>query len=247
MSSTNVTRGTGTPPAHVVADPLRVPAIAADLLPVEIRDARSNKRSRRRVVVGLVATALLVGAGYAGLFALSAAAEMQQESVEAEVATVQQQQNQFRDLVDAQTRTAAIDQQLASLMADDVRWQKVVRSIQQAAPSGVRVSSISANLSGFGVVAGGGAAGTAGGGQGGVKVPGGGAERVLGTITISGTTPRRDAMSRFLTDLEKAEGLDRPLIDSLSETTESGSSYSYSAHFDLTAAALGGRFAKGGK
>ncbi|GGK28593.1 hypothetical protein GCM10010124_21620 [Pilimelia terevasa] len=227
MSSTNVARGAA---SGRLTGPMRIPPISADLLPDEIRDARANRRRRRQAIAGLVGAAVLVGSAWAGVLALSTAARMQQELVEADVAAVQRQQGEFAPLIETQTKAAAINKQLAALMADDVRWQRVLRGIQQAAPSAVKVGSLNANVTAFE----GGAGSAPAAGPPTVSAPGGG-DRVIGKITLSGTATRKTDVARFLTDLENVNGIDRPLLDSYTGTA-------FNLHMDLTAAALGGRF-----
>lgn len=236
-SPTHVSPGT----AHgaAAADPLRIPPIAADLLPLEIRDARSTRRRRRQVVVALLGTVALVAAAYAGLLTLSTAAGLQQRAAEREVAQVRQDQQQYAELIQAQQQTATIEKQLTGLMADDVRWQQLLRGVTAAAPSGTALETVNASLTGF---AGGGAAAPGGAappaGSAAVKVPGGDGERVIGTVSLTGTAKRRDDIARYLTALEQVPGVDRPMLDSM--TSEAG--ITFALHADLTAAALGGRF-----
>lgn len=230
MSSTHVARGTAAV-GQTYADPRRIPPIAADLLPLEVRDARSNRRRRRQVVAALVGTVALVGAAYAGLFTLSAAAALMEGQVRDDIATVKKQQEQYAPLAQAQAETAALNGKLATLMAQDTHWGTLLRQVSQAAPAGMKITDFDGRLSaaaaaGKGTSAQPGAA---------VTLPGGGTETVIGSLEVQGTAAKKADIATLMDKLEATRTLDRPVVTSVEFAD---GRFSFTVAMDLTAAAL---------
>ncbi|HEX5739941.1 MAG TPA: PilN domain-containing protein [Pilimelia sp.] len=236
MSSTHVARGTAVV-GQPYPDPRRIPPIAADLLPLEIRDARSNRRRRRQVVAALIGTVALVGAAYAGLFTLSAAAELMESRVRDDITAVKQQQEQYAPLVQAQSETAALNGKLAALMAQDAHWGPLLREVSQAAPAGMKITNFEGQLPAAAAADRGAAAqpGAA------VTLPGGGNETVVGTLEVQGTAARKADVATLMDTLEASRTVDRPVVKSVEAD---GSRVAFTLAMDLTAATLDDEYRK---
>ncbi|MGI5169963.1 PilN domain-containing protein [Spirillospora sp. CA-253888] len=219
------------PEAGTRAERWRVPAIAADLLPPEITDARRNRRVRRAVLTGLAAcTALLAVAGGAGVYR-TAAARGDLADAERRIQELQHRQQSFGELVRAQQETAATGTRLSALLAEDLSWARLLTELRTAAPSGVRVIGVSASLTSAGRAAPGAAA----------AAPAG--QRKIGGVTITGSAWSNASAAAYLDALAEVRGVAAP---DLTDATRQDGKVRFTLRLDLTSAALGGRHSRTG-
>lgn len=215
--------------ADVMERTTRVPAIAANLLPDEIVEARRSRKVRRAVVASLAVFVL----GLAGWYVVAsyqtsmARDDLANAQTEAEVLT--RQQHQYSDVVSTQAQSQAIRTQLGALFATDVNWGGVVDRIRGAAPSGVDVTGLSGGLNATNAQ--GGPAGT------------GNLDQV-GSLTITGYAPDKGTVAAYVDLLGSVPGVSAPY---LSSATKAGNQVQFSVKVEIVRAALNDRFAKNGK
>lgn len=206
-------------------DPLRLVRISANLLPDEITDGRRTRRTRTAVVGGLGAVVLLLAGWYGSTFVSAGSAEDELLASEQAVSAAQSQQGKYRDLTETKTNLNAAKTQLGTLMASDTQWQKLISDIRGAAPAGTKIGTFSASVSGDSAAQGG--------------LPSQTQDKLVGTLSISGTADTKDQIAAFVDNLRRVNGLANPLPTSVTATAgEEG----FSMQVDITQAALGGRF-----
>ncbi|GAA2514330.1 hypothetical protein GCM10010201_07970 [Pilimelia columellifera subsp. columellifera] len=205
---------------------------------MEISDARQHKRSRRQAIALLVAAGVVVTAGFAGTFAWSTATQAQLTDAQDAVASARKQQTQYASVLDAQTQTATVNRQLATLMANDLRWAGLVTSLRATAPSGLSFTSINGTVGAAAGPAGVGGAPAAGAAPG-ARLPDATGERLVGSMTISGKARAKTDVATYLNTLRATPGVGNPMLDGITQQPKSG--VEFTLHLDITATALGGR------
>jgi Tfp pilus assembly protein PilN len=202
----------------------RIPSVTANLLPVEVMEARRSRRVKRMVVVLLaVFVVLLVGwYGYARVQTELARSELADAKASTERLT--KQQDAFAELQQVQRDSAAIQAQLAQLMASDMAWATLMRDLRRAAPANLRLTGITVTLDASRTV--GTAANTTG------------ASRVA-FVTITGIGTSKPQIAAYVDALSKVNGVADPFITSVS-ASEKG--LDFDVKVDVTQALLGGRY-----
>jgi hypothetical protein len=208
----------GAAPALAPA-PAQPPHIVADLMPQEVIDSRRGRKVRRRVLIALVVSVMLLAGWYAA--ATVEAVSARHDLVMAEDATrdITRQQGQFRKLVDAQTGSDTIRTQLETLLADDLRWSRLLGSLRAAAPAGVTVDVVIGALDTDDAGA---ADGTS-----------------VGTVTLSGTAPDKRAVAAYVDALARVPAVTNPFPTDAND--ESGT-VGYTIRLGIAESALGGRY-----
>jgi len=209
----------------------RMLLITANLLPVEIADGRRTKRVRRVVLVALCLVVILVGAWYGTATLLTSAAADDLVSVQADVQRIRGQQGEFGELVNVRKDAKAVTTQLTVLLANDLSWARLNTSVRDAAPDGVRITSLTAQLNTdkdapIAAPAAGGA-GTAG-------------STAIGQISIAGSAPDKHAVAVYLDALARSWGVGNPML--VNASLEANDRYQFSLNVDITGKALGGRY-----
>lgn len=256
MTTTVLPPGAAAPGQPTTGSPFRTIAIAADLLPDEIVEARSLRKSRRTVISGLVAVVLALAAWYGVVTVQTMTANSSLRSERQEVARLTKRQNSFADVITAQARSKAIQAQLSTLLAEDLPWSAVLSKIQASAPTGTRVTGVygglrSATSGGSGAAGNGATGGGATGGKGGAEtsgstgLPNTSGEKIIGSLTVTGTAPDKAAIAEYVDALAATAGLGNPTVG---DTNLQDGQQRFTLRLDLTAAVLGGRFtSEGGK
>jgi Tfp pilus assembly protein PilN len=223
-----------TPEIKVDRDPMRILSITANLLPIEITDARRENKLRWIVLAALVV--VLAGLGLWDFQARHETSNAQATLAQKQTALskLQSAQHQYAALSTAKGSAAAIDTELTKLMAQDVPWYQLVPALRSAAStSGITVSNIASTLSTANANA---APATAG-----VVAPGASASSVstIGSITITGIAPDKPSAAAFLDQLAKVAGVSNPYLNSLNAQ---GSQYQFTLQADITSALYKGRY-----
>lgn len=210
---------------------IRFVAIRANLLPDEITDARRARRMARMVAVGLVALLVLLAAGYAVTMWQTTGAKDSLATVQRKSAALQSQQHKFGPLVTAQSQAASIKAELTKLMAGDLQWRDLLAVLRKGAGGGVRITSVT---------------GTTTFGGGGVPADTGGTaifnqtgKQQVGTLTIAGTAPDKNAVAAYIDTLTKIPGLTAAFPASV---TGLSGKVIFAASVIITSDALGGRY-----
>lgn len=201
----------------------RIPSLAANLLPVEVMQARRSRRVRRTVLVLLaVFVALLAGwYGFARVQTELARGELADAKAHTERLT--RQQDAYDELQQVQRETATIERQLAQLMTNDMSYPTLVRALRQAAPGGLVLTGITVTLDASRV--------------------GGTAAKSAGTpvafVSIVGVGTSKPQVATYVDALGKVTGVADPYITSVSA---SQNGLDFNVQIKVTEALLGGRF-----
>ena len=202
----------------------RIPSLAANLLPVEVMEARRSRRVRRTVLVLLAVFAVLLAAWYGFTRVQTELARTDLADAKANTERLTRQQDAFDELQQVQRDTATIERQLAQLMANDMSYPTLVRALRQAAPGGLILTGITVTLD----------ASRAGGGI---------AARSAGTpvafVAIAGVGTSKPQVATFVDALGKVAGIADPYITSVA-ASENG--LDFNVQVKVTEALLGGRF-----
>jgi hypothetical protein len=134
------------------------------------------------------------------------------------------QLTKFQPLIEAQTRTTQIRGELSTAMAGDLQWSKLIASVSKAASGKLVANSFSGNVN------------LTGSELNPLNTSG---QQIIGTFTISGTTPDYRSVAAFVDTLATIKGL--VVVDPASVAGDHGS-YTFSVTLSLTTDALGGRF-----
>jgi hypothetical protein len=219
-----------TPPGATPTDRGPRKLVMADLLPTEIVLSRLARKVRRAVVTVLTAFAvvLVIWGGIATYQTHQARSDLDAAQTQADGLRARQQT--YREVTKVQAQSAAIDARLGTLMALDLQWAGLLAAVQQQAPHGVQLTAISGVIP-YGPDAAQDATV--------VKLPNTTGQKVVGTLTISGTAPNQALIASYVDAVAKLSGLGNPLVQSfaLAEGV-----YGWTAELDITDSMLGGRY-----
>lgn len=222
------------PPVEQPSGPMpRMLAVRADLLPDEIVIARRERATQRRVVIGLalVLASLIAGYGFSWLQTHNANDDL--SAAQNQIVTLTQKQQEFGPLVQAQAKSAQVQDMLSGLMANDLDWAKLLADVRSKASDGVAIANITGTVSTAASV---GAVSPTGGGLGVLNASG---QAQIGTLTISGSAPSKDAVAAFVDRLGGVTGLAAAFP---ANVAGNNGQYTYSVNVLLTSDVLGGRF-----
>jgi Tfp pilus assembly protein PilN len=203
----------------------RIPAVSANLLPVEIVEERRGRRARRVALGCLVVIAMLTTAWYGQARFETSVARESLRFTEDETQRVVRQQRDFVDLVANRAETQAIESRLSGLLANDLQWSRLLFSIRLQAPRGVRVTGVVGSLSDDDAATEAAAARTAG--------------AVVGKLTVTGVGSGQGVVATYVDRLGGISGLGNPLLNS---ATVVDNQVQFSVLLDIDTSALGGRF-----
>lgn len=118
-----------------------------DLLPPEVKAQRKAAGMRRRLVLAVVAVALLAIAGTLGARAFAGQSAERLSAAQSDAARLLAQQRSYRDVVGVQNDVAlaAAAQQVGG--STEIDWQAYLDQIQGTLPSGVTITSVSVDSS----------------------------------------------------------------------------------------------------
>ena len=219
------------PAAPLEADPLRLLPVTANLLPPEITDARRLKKTRRMVAVVVGLAVIATGGWY--LVARHSASNAQGSLTAAQDRSLNltRKEASYKKLVQVQSQTTAISNELSALMADDLPWWQLMPSLGAIAPAGVRLTSVTGSTTTSAAAAQPSAAPAAGTGD---ATP-------IGTFTIIGTAPDKNSIAAFVDSLATVKGIANPYLTGAQ--AQSGGTLQFTIQVQITKAALGGRYA----
>jgi Tfp pilus assembly protein PilN len=213
------------------ASALRILPITANLMPREIVESRQGRRLRRAVIAGLAGVVVMLAAWYGLAVFQTSGARSDLATAQDTVQDLTRQQKTYDKLVETQAKSQAISTELASLMATDLRWSRLLASLRTAAPTGVSVTGVTGTLNNNATTNAKATANT--------TVPGQATTGAVGTLTVTGTAPSRAAVAAYVDALAKVRGLANPLVGS---ATMENTVVQFSVRLDITAPSLGGRF-----
>jgi Tfp pilus assembly protein PilN len=210
---------------------LRIPDIRADLLPVEVADARRARTVRTAVIAVVAAFAAIVFAWYGVANYEVGVAQDGLTRAQDDVQSLTRQQAGFTQLVTTQAQIKSLNAQLTSLLAPDLQWATLLASLATAAPDGVTLTSVSGALDSSG---GGGSASSA------TQLPSAVTFTQIGTLQVVGNAPTKAAVAAYVDALAKLHGVANAL---LSGVNQGSGQVTFTIGMDITKDALGGRFA----
>jgi Tfp pilus assembly protein PilN len=224
-------------PLDPALDPQRVTRmldISADLLPPEIIEGR-RARHARWIVLGALLAVLALLAGwyiYATLQVQRANGDLNEATTQ--VATLQQSQSRYQEVVDTQQQTKTIAKQLTSLLANDLPWSTLLSTLRDTgASSGVTVTGIIGTLDAAGTGTGGSKAG------GSTTLPSKSGVTTVGTLTVTGTGPDKQSIAKYVDSLGALTTVANPYLTS---ATQLDTGVTFSITLEITSKALCGRF-----
>jgi len=124
--------------------------------------------------------------------------------------------------------------ELTKLMAGDLPWKDLLATLRKSATGGVTITSVSGDTTA-------GAASATSNGAGGLGILNQSGKEQVGTLTISGSAPDKNAVATYIDTLTKVTGLAAPFPASL---TGQAGKLTFSASVIITSDALGGRYAR---
>jgi Tfp pilus assembly protein PilN len=207
---------------------LRVPAIAANLLPREIVDSRRDRKVRRVVLAALAAFVAVLVAWYGLMSYQTSAARKTLASAEQDSQTTLRQQRAFADVIGVRAQSAVITGQLTALLATDLRWPALLTAVAQVAPAGVELTGVTGALTPTTGVAVGAAV---------IQLPNTSGARPVGTLTITGLALSAPAVAAYVDAVGKVKGLGNPMLGDM--VLEDGQ-LKFSVRLDITSGAVGG-------
>ncbi|WP_449063126.1 PilN domain-containing protein [Planomonospora algeriensis] len=210
-------------PEAPVQNPFRMLAIRADLLPPEIEIRRRAHLVRRIVLAVLLLIGLLIGAWYGLANLETTSAEADVATAEADLKRTTARQSEFSELVKVRADIETIRTQLTTLLADDLQWSVVFSSVRKAAPENVTVRGVTGRLTGTSEAD-----------------TGDSGEQLVGALTITGSGTDKQAVTDYVTALQKVRGLGNPLLRDAREQEEGG--VEFTVNVDITESARGGRY-----
>jgi hypothetical protein len=209
-------------------NPLRTPAISADLLPMEVFVSRRTRRIGRYAGFALVVVAVLLALWYGMEILRTTAAQTERDETLESVQGLKRQQTKFDELVKTQTQAKAINAQLTAIMSNDMLWGELVSSMIAVAPDDIELSGVSANVPAAGMTT---ATNT--------NIIGPPSVKVLGTLTVNGVGPRKDVIALYVDALDTVPGLGNAFLMSAAEGDEG---FEFAVRVDITTAALDNRY-----
>jgi Tfp pilus assembly protein PilN len=187
---------------------------------------------RTRVLAVLAAVVLLLGGWYAFAVYQAKLAQDELDAARAEQATLAAQQTRYEEVVKIQADSTAISARLGTLFANDVRWATLLSTLRSDADATkVKITSVNGSVATAEAAAG-------------VKLPSDTGDKIIGTLTITGTGPDKRAIAAYLDRLGQADSVANLYLTS---ATLNDKREQFNLTADITGQALGGRYTTGTK
>jgi hypothetical protein len=213
---------------------VRILPIAAHLLPDEVIAGRRAKKVRGWVIVVLCVVAVLLGSWYAVVVLQARNAQDDLRGVAVEEQVLKRRQTEFSEVTNVRKETSTIEAQLATLMAEDMRWSAALNTLRSTGTqSAIELTTVTGALTS-----------SQAGGVPIERLPTTKAPKVIGTMTVTGKAPDKNSVARYLDALGKADTFANVYLTSAADPSgsEASDGVQFILSIDITAAALGGRF-----
>lgn len=220
-------------PGPAPQDTIRFVAIRANLLPEEVVDARRTHAMVRASALGLAGLLVVLVGWYGVTMWQTSRAKDSLAGVQRTSDALRNQERTFSPLVTAQSQAASIKAELTMLMAGDLQWKDLLATLRKSAKGGVTITSVTGTTSSDVVAA-------ARAGAGGLAILNQSGKQEIGTLTVSGTAPDKNAVAAYIDTLTKVAGLAAPFP---ANVIAQGGKVTFSASVIITSDALGGRYA----
>jgi hypothetical protein len=147
-----------------------------------------------------------------------------------EATTLQRSQTRYTEVVTVQNQTKTIAAQLSSLLAHDLPWSTLMKTLRDTGTqSGVTVLGVIGTLD----------TDTTGEATATGTLPSTSKSDTIGMLTITGTGPDKPSIAGYVDALGRLTRLANPYLTNASQTTDE---VTFSITVDITAQALCGRF-----
>ncbi|GAA3384546.1 PilN domain-containing protein [Cryptosporangium minutisporangium] len=203
----------------------RLLTLSANLLPPEVVQQRQVGRIRLIVLAALGTVLVLLAAWYALAHWQSARQEEKLAAAETEAIGLRQQMRAYSELINAQTQSTQINNQLSTLLATDVQWSTLLARLRAAAPRGLELTGVSIALTD--PTTGGSSTTTASG------LPSSDGKTPIGSLTINGTSTTKSAIAGYVDSLGKVSGVGNVLLAGVTDQ-EDGSNFTLRADLSPT-------------
>lgn len=211
----------------------RLLTISATLLPEEVVMARQARRTRTWVLVVVFLVACLCAAWAVLANRDEQAADKELTAATTEVIGLQRDQREYSSVVKVRNDTDQLRKQLKTLMANDLDWAALLTLLRTTGePSDVVVDGVTGELT---------EAGEDGGGSSG-SLPSTSESGSIGSVTVTGTAPDKEAVAAYVDLLAKQATTANPYVTNVTSADEDEVTFSLTV--DITQAALCGRFAE---
>ncbi|WP_305789609.1 PilN domain-containing protein [Symbioplanes lichenis] len=211
----------------------RLLTISASLLPEEISLARRARRTRGWVIVVVLLVMAMLGAWFFLANQDTQAADKELTDATGEVTALQRDQRDYAEVVDVQNDTQALAKQLQAVMKNDLGWARLLDTLDDTATgAGLTLDGINGALD-------------AGTGSGTSTATTGSAAATIGTLTVTGSGPDKEAVAAYIEALGKQTLVADPYLTSVLQEDDPDSDedkVTFGLTLKITSAALCGRF-----
>jgi hypothetical protein len=192
--------------------------IVADMTPPELVNLRWIAVLQRRIAAGLVLVVLLCGAGYLYASHQDHVARSEADAAADRTRGLAESAGRFAAVTSIETTVRGIDDQMATLMENDVDVARLVTAIRRALPRSMAVQNVTVVVTGEGPPV---------GTTDGLDRSG---HPAIGTVSISGSGRTLDDLPVFVDGLDAVPGLVEVLPTS-NQVTEGKAQFSVSVTF----------------
>ncbi|MET4158737.1 hypothetical protein [Agromyces sp. PvR057] len=112
----------------------------ASLLPEEIRTERAVKRTRRGLVLGVLATFVVAALGVGAVFALQVQASVQLALSQVHTTDLLQQQTEYGEIRELRSNVMIVSQAQAIGASTEIDWRDYLEEVQATLPAGVVIT-----------------------------------------------------------------------------------------------------------
>lgn len=210
-------------------EPPQLVRVTANLLPDEVVGARRLSRLKRRLGISIAGLVALLALAYGYSWWQTGNARDQLATEQFNTSQMSRQLQRYTPLLQAQAQTIAIQGRLATVMAHDLQWSKLIDTLNRAATGRVTLGPITAQVDEADSTT---AASTpspfTGTGQ-----------QLVGTVTLSGSAPDYRSVAAFADALGRSKGLAAVNPGSVNRADKL---FDFTITLAITDDALGGRF-----
>jgi len=185
-----------------------------NLLPPEILQARRFRVVQRVLAAVVLATLVLIGAGYSWAKIDQGNAQEALDDAAGQSALLNRQKSQYAEVPLWQQALANAKMARAEAMARDIDWPTFLEDLSATTPSGVTLKTVSVSLPDGGGL---GQVGT-------VEAPDDLVSAGIGTVIISGTADSLPVVATWLRNFTAMKGLDLALLDQAVQDPEAAPS-----------------------
>jgi Tfp pilus assembly protein PilN len=217
-------------PEPAAADAPELIRVFANLLPDEVIAARRLSKLKRRLALGMAGLVVVLALAFGYSWTQTNNAEGDLGAAQDQTLAMTAQLQKYAPVVTAQSSITQIQSQLRTIMAGDLQWSKLIATLTSSAPGKLALTAIAGTVN---------APGQAGGSTDSLNPLNTSGLQLVGTLTLSGTTPDYRSVATYVETLSKVKGL--AVVDPGLVSGNPGS-LTFTITLSLTTESLGGRF-----